>query len=1747
MALQHLRSGVAHKRPIPTLMSAGQIALNTNQASPGVFIKDSNGDLVKVGPVHIGNSAPNSSPASTAADSLVTGATYQILTVGTSDFTSVGASANTVGVVFTATGTTTGTGTVSGQQGVQLGEMWLDTSTTPNEFKVYDGNNWKSAIAEGIPVARLAYGSARQLLQTNAAGNGVEWTDNVSVPGSLNVTAGASFGAAVTVTGITTLSNDIRNADGTAGSPSITFSSDQDTGFYRIGADSIGVATGGYKRITISSNGGENATVTTTLHGEDAYATVFQTTDSSGNPIVQLGNGANFDYITLNTGVTDAVDGTIRVDNNGSIRIRGNDETKGGSLRIGVKNEASCLAFEGSRTGNSGWDAGRIDVFSGQGSTSISWMRFGLDQQAETADTSYVWIGDYLGTDNNNVVLGTAQETDFVVGMSIHDNDIGTYQTSAPIYLGNDGTMRTSGLITTGGGVNLPAGSSTNPAIYHTSSELTSGLFFSHSEDTAYTHITAGGDILVTAKTVDGGDKCVGIFDTDPTERLVVGPRDHESAIHIKSSSTLGKNSSLYFGSSSTSNYGSIKYSEGELNRFLIFETNGTEKLRLLNDGKLGIGETVPQHELHIKSDDPTIRLQDGNGTNQYADITKSGGSLLIQNRNGDAAGPIRFRNGHDTTKEWARFTMAGRFGINTATPQKLLEIADDQPAMRLHMPDSPDAGDLIHAIEFTTVPSTTTALRAAINVYAGYTTETKDDVNIVFKAGSNDEIMTLAGDGSVGIGDSYSTSAPQSRLEVEGDAGATSRIHVKSTSNGQTTFDGSGSGLLLTAAGMNATSAYTPSIQFGSTDPDILPTGVTHKVCAAITGIAAQAYVDTDGGGMHLAFYTNPDDPGEAQEANERMRITNAGRLGIGITSPDSQLHVYHASTNMVARFESGDGTSQIGFYDNSGNARIGNTGDTLNLYSNATKGATLNGKKFGIGVTDSAFPLDVNSISGSDGSTIQQWRHDYGNGTYVTMGLLCPNNQNATDPFQFTTNNSFTYLVNSNYAMSLTSTGKVSFNRTADGTDNRIGRVENRIGSYTQNLAADGYFITAHAGDMDDNPGWAAGLTLESNSGGVPITALRGTSATTAGAQTTQKAIAIEGSGARIKFYTDSETERMRIQNSTGNVGIGLSSPAAKLEIQSDVTVAAHIKARNDANTVGLIVDGDHDATDTIIQARSNASVTPSDSDTKFIVKGPGKVGILTDAPQAYLHLNAGSSLERTAFLTKAADANFRLTTANGSGTNSAGQETARIGINYYSSDSWSEYIQFIRGSGASDGEIAIHAGDSDVMRITHEGLVGIGTTSPITELDVRTSDAFDPANAHNTSALFVKGGNTAGQGNYGGAITLSKVNSTRPGAVIAAVQTSADADQMGVGFFTHGSTTTNNQVTEKVRLDHVGRLIIRNGYAVSAGSLTGLLQVNGFTASEATASIVRTVDSNGGPSLVLCKSRGTDFNTLVLDDDVLGQIKFCGADGVDRNSVGAEIRARVDAAPGANDMPARLEFRVTANAASTPTTRATLHSTGHFSFGTTSVNPATSNVSGSCIRHTGSAYFSQENNTVQYVNRKGNDGTLISLRNEGTQEGTISVNGTTVSYNGGHLARWSQLPGNGPRTEILRGTVLSNIDEMCTWGDEDNEQLNRMQVSDIEGDRNVSGVFQAWDDDDEVYTNDFYCAMTGDFVIRIAQGTTIERGDLLMSAGDGTAKPQEDDIIRSKTIAKVTSTHVSATYSDGSYCVPCVLMAC
>jgi hypothetical protein len=252
---------------------------------------------------------------------------------------------------------------------------------------------------------------------------------------------------------------------------------------------------------------------------------------------------------------------------------------------------------------------------------------------------------------------------------------------------------------------------------------------------------------------------------------------------------------------------------------------------------------------------------------------------------------------------------------------------------------------------------------------------------------------------------------------------------------------------------------------------------------------------------------------------------------------------------------------------------------------------------------------------------------------------------------------------------------------------------------------------------------------------------------------------------------------------------------------------------------------------------------------------------------------------------------------------------------------------------------------------------------------------------------------------------------------------------------------------------------------------------------------------------------------------------------------------------------------------------TERMRIDSSGNLLVGTTSFG---SGSKGFGVNQDGVGYFTKSGGFALIVGRLADDGDLVIFEQAGTNEGSISVSGTTVSYNGGNLSRWAQML---TKPELFKGTVMSNLDEMNVyvkptlyWTEEDelpvdeegnptvavgdlkqetsvsdNEQLNKVKISDVEGDANVAGVFVNWTYDEAHQVDEINMAMTGDMIIRIAEGVTVARGDLLMSAGDGTAKPQGDDIVRSKTIAKVTSTHVTCTYEDGSYCVPCVLMAC
>ena len=154
----------------------------------------------------------------------------------------------------------------------------------------------------------------------------------------------------------------------------------------------------------------------------------------------------------------------------------------------------------------------------------------------------------------------------------------------------------------------------------------------------------------------------------------------------------------------------------------------------------------------------------------------------------------------------------------------------------------------------------------------------------------NNGEKVSILPGGNIGIGKTN----PESMIHLSGTS-TTAKIHIDSTSNGSTTV-APGAGLLLTAKGMNTNAKFTPSIQFGSTDPQLETTNP--KVGAAINAAASESYTGDNDGGMHLAFYTTPSNPGATQTIIERLRITSGGLVGIGTDNPNRKLVISQANS---------------------------------------------------------------------------------------------------------------------------------------------------------------------------------------------------------------------------------------------------------------------------------------------------------------------------------------------------------------------------------------------------------------------------------------------------------------------------------------------------------------------------------------------------------------------------------------------------------------------------------------------------------------------------------------------------------------------------------------------------------------------------------------------------------------------------------------------------------------------------------
>jgi len=358
------------------------------------------------------------------------------------------------------------------------------------------------------------------------------------------------------------------------------------------------------------------------------------------------------------------------------------------------------------------------------------------------------------------------------------------------------------------------------------------------------------------------------------------------------------------------------------------------------------------------------------------------------------------------------------------------------------------------------------------------------------------------------------------------------------------------------------------------------------------------------------------------------------------------------------------------------------------------------------------------------------------------------------------------------------------------------------------------------------------------------------------------------------------------------------------------------------------------------------------------------------------------------------------------------------------------------------------------------------------------------------------------TVNDGDTLGAITFQGGDGTNlvEGArILAAVNGSPGANDMPgrLQFYTtaDGSPTT----TERMRIDSSGNIMVGSSSNLSSAKLyvKGTKSGTGGNAGQLVVldDTAYSTTDNGG---------AIQFAGNFYDG---GQVVFATVQGVKSNNTDAN---------SAGD----LIFTTKAHGGN-QTERMRIDSSGNVLIGRNSVG---NTGNGHSLRGGDSCIFSRDatGESVQ-IGRNANDGQLIQFRDNGTEVGDIRVDGTTVSLTG--FAGNHESSGISESTET--GTVVSTIDELDTrkladGSTVDHKNHAKIKVSDSVGDKRVYGVLNKFVEHSSGLTK---ALVTSVGISSIRVTGACEGGDLLESNGDGTAKVQSDDIIRSKTIGKVT----------------------
>ena len=209
--------------------------------------------------------------------------------------------------------------------------------------------------------------------------------------------------------------------------------------------------------------------------------------------------------------------------------------------------------------------------------------------------------------------------------------------------------------------------------------------------------------------------------------------------------------------------------------------------------------------------------------------------------------------------------------------------------------------------------------------------------------------------------------------------------------------------------------------------------------------------------------------------------------------------------------------------------------------------------------------------------------------------------------------------------------------------------------------------------------------------------------------------------GADSQLRLFTTTTggnpTERMRI-TSSGNVGIGTTSPSEKLDVNGNVK-ATGFKTPSGTSSQYLMADGSVSTLTNPITGTGTANYLPKFTSSgtignSLIYDNGTNVGIGTTSPSQKLSVDGNITLHGSQSTPQYIFAN---NDADDSGV------VLKAG---YSSGVYSqiEVLSNWDGTSNSGGKIAFHVGGNERLRIYPNGNVGIGTLLPVNQLHVSSA---------------------------------------------------------------------------------------------------------------------------------------------------------------------------------------------------------------------------------------------------------------------------------------------------------------------------------------------------------------------------------------------------------------------------------------